>query len=64
MRELKLGLALGAGGTKGAAHVGVMKVLDEAGIKPDVIVGTSVGALYGGCYAVGRTAQEMDEGIR
>jgi NTE family protein len=64
MRELKLGLALGAGGTKGAAHVGVMKVLDEAGIKPDVVVGTSIGALYGGCYAVGRTPQEMDEGIR
>ena len=64
MRELKLGLALGAGGTKGAAHVGVMKVLDEAGIQPDVVVGTSIGALYGGCYAVGRTAHEMDEGIR
>lgn len=64
MRELKLGLALGAGGTKGAAHVGVMKVLDEAGIKAPIVVGTSVGALYGGAYAVGRTAQEMDEGIR
>jgi NTE family protein len=64
MRELKLGLALGAGGTKGAAHVGVMKVLDEAGIKPDVVVGTSIGSLYGGCYAVGRSPQEMDEGIR
>jgi predicted acylesterase/phospholipase RssA len=64
MRELKLGLALGAGGTKGAAHVGVMKVLDEAGIRPEVIAGTSIGALYGGCFAVGRTPQEMDEGIR
>lgn len=64
MRELKLGLALGAGGTKGAAHVGVMRVLDEAGLKPDVIAGTSIGALYGGCYAVGRTSYEMDEGIR
>ena len=64
MRELKLGLALGAGGTKGAAHVGVMKVLDESGVKPDVVVGTSIGALYGGCYAVGRSPQEMDEGIR
>jgi predicted acylesterase/phospholipase RssA len=64
MRELKLGLALGAGGTKGAAHVGVMKVLEESGIKPDVVVGTSIGALYGACYAVGRTPGEMDEGIR
>jgi predicted acylesterase/phospholipase RssA len=64
MRELRLGLALGGGGTKGAAHVGVMKVLDEAGVKPDVVVGTSIGSLYGGCYAVGRSPQEMDEGIR
>lgn len=64
MRELKLGLALGGGGTKGAAHVGVMKVLDEAGVKPDIVVGTSIGSLYGGCYAVGRSPREMDEGIR
>lgn len=64
MRELKLGLALGAGGTKGAAHVGVMQVLDEAGIKVDVVAGTSIGALYGGAFAVGRTAQEMADGIR
>ena len=39
MRTLRLGLALGAGGTKGAAHVGVMQVLDEAGIKIDAIAG-------------------------
>jgi NTE family protein len=64
MRELTLGLALGAGGTKGAAHVGVMRVLDDAGIKPAAIAGTSIGALYGGCYAVGRTSYEMEEGIR
>jgi NTE family protein len=64
MRELTLGLALGAGGTKGAAHVGVMRVLDDAGIKPAIIAGTSIGSLYGGCYAVGRTSYEMEEGIR
>ena len=64
MRELKLGLALGAGGTKGAAHVGVLQVLDEQGIKPDAIAGTSIGALYGGCYATGATGAEMAEGIR
>jgi len=64
MRELKLGLALGAGGTKGAAHVGVMQVLEEGGIRPDVVAGTSIGALYGGCYAVGRSPQEMADGIR
>lgn len=64
MRELTLGLALGGGGTKGAVHVGVMRVLDEAGLRPDVIAGSSIGSLYGGCYAVGRSAYEMDEGIR
>jgi NTE family protein len=64
MRELKLGMALGAGGTRGAAHVGVMRVLDEAGIRPQVIAGSSIGSLYGGCLAVGRAPQEMEEGIR
>jgi len=64
MRELKLGLALGAGGTKGAAHVGVMRVLDEAGIRVDAVAGTSIGSLYGGAYAVGRSSEEMEDGIR
>jgi NTE family protein len=64
MKTLKLGLALGAGGTKGAAHVGVMQVLDEAGIAIDVIAGTSIGALYGGLVAVGRSPQEIAHGIR
>lgn len=64
VKRLKLGLALGAGGTKGAAHVGVMKVLHEAGIVPDVVAGTSIGALYGGAFAAGYTTQEMEDGIR
>ena len=64
MRTLRLGLALGAGGTKGAAHVGVMQVLAEAGVKVDAVAGTSIGSLYGGAFAVGRTPQEMADGIR
>lgn len=64
MRDLTLGLALGGGGMKGAAHVGVLGVLDEAGIAPHVVAGTSIGSLYGGLYAVGRTPKEIDEGIR
>jgi NTE family protein len=64
MKTLKLGLALGAGGTKGAAHVGVMQVLDEAGVTVDVIAGTSIGSLYGGLVAVGRSPQEVADGIR
>ncbi len=64
MKELKLGLALGAGGTKGAAHVGVLKVLDEAGIKVDAVAGTSIGSLYGGAYAAGFAPGYMEEEIR
>jgi NTE family protein len=64
MRTLKLGLALGAGGTKGAAHVGVLKVLEESGVAIDVIAGTSIGSLYGGAYAAGHTVEEMEDGIR
>jgi len=64
MRKLKLGLALGAGGTKGAAHVGVLRVLEDEGIPVDVVAGTSIGALYGGALAAGRAPAEMEEGIR
>lgn len=64
MRTLKLGLALGAGGTKGAAHVGVLKVLAEAGIPIDAIAGTSIGSLYGGAFAAGHPTDEMEFGIR
>ena len=63
MKELKLGLALGAGGTKGAAHVGVMKVLSDAGIRIDAVAGTSIGAIYGGAFAAGYTPEFMAEGI-
>lgn len=45
------GLALGGGGARGITHVGVLKVLEKAGLVPDVIAGTSVGALMGGAYA-------------
>ena len=56
----KIGLALGGGGAKGAAEVGVLKVLDEAGIQVDYIVGTSIGSIVGGLYAAGYTANELD----
>jgi NTE family protein len=49
----KIGLALGAGSARGWAHIGVLRALTEAGIHPDIIVGTSVGALVGGCYVAG-----------
>lgn len=56
----KIGLALGGGGAKGAATVGVLKVLEQAGIKPDYIAGTSIGAIVGGLYAAGYGAAELD----
>ena len=51
-----IGLALGGGAARGFAHIGVMRTLLAHGIVPDVIVGTSIGAVVGGCYA----AKEMD----
>jgi len=47
---LKIGLALGGGAVYGFAHIGVIKVLERNGIKPDFIAGTSVGSLIGGIY--------------
>jgi NTE family protein len=51
--SLKIGLALGSGASRGWSHVGVLKALLEAGIEPDVICGTSVGAMVGGSYIAG-----------
>ncbi len=56
----KIGLVLGGGGAKGGAEVGVLKVLEEAGIRPDYIAGTSIGAVVGGLYAAGFTAAELE----
>jgi NTE family protein len=56
----KIGLALGGGGAKGAAEVGVLKVLEEAGIHVDYIVGTSIGSIVGGLYAAGYSANELE----
>lgn len=49
----KIGLALGGGAARGWAHIGVLRALNRAGIKPDIIAGTSIGAVVGGCYAGG-----------
>ncbi len=53
MARTKIGLALGGGAARGWAHIGVINALSEAGIKPDIIVGTSIGAVVGACYAGG-----------
>lgn len=51
MAGLKIGLALGGGAARGWAHIGVLKALRDAGIKPDIIAGTSIGAVVGGCFS-------------
>ena len=53
MRRPRIGLALGSGAARGWAHVGVIKVLVRAGFKPDLVCGTSIGALVGAAYAAG-----------
>lgn len=52
--ELKIGIALGAGSARGWAHIGVLRVLEEAGIRPQIVCGSSVGALVGAVYAAGQ----------
>jgi len=53
MNNCRVGLALGAGCARGWAHIGVLRALNEAGIYPDIVAGTSIGAVVGGCYAAG-----------
>ena len=57
----KIGLVLSGGGAKGLVHIGVLKVLEEAGIVPDYISGTSMGSIIGGLYAIGYTAEQLSE---
>jgi NTE family protein len=57
----KIAIVLGSGGPRGYAHIGVIKVLEEAGIKPDLIVGSSVGAVLGAFWASGLKAEEIDK---
>jgi NTE family protein len=56
----KIGLVLSGGGAKGLAHIGVLKSLEEAGIYPDYITGTSMGSIVGGLYAMGYSADQID----
>ncbi len=55
----KLGFALGAGGSRGVAHIGFLKAMEENGIKPDFVAGTSMGSVVGACYCLGMTPDEM-----
>ena len=59
-KEYKIGVALSGGGAKGIAHLGVLKALEEHGVKIDVLSGVSVGAIIGALYADGHTTEEIN----
>jgi NTE family protein len=61
MTALRIGLALGGGGARGIAHIAMLEVFDELGLKPSVIAGCSMGALIGACYAGGMSGQDLRE---
>ncbi len=59
----KIGLALGGGGARGAAHIGIIKVLEELRIPVDFVTGTSIGSIVGGLYASGMSSEELETTI-
>ena len=60
----KVAVVLSGGGAKGMAHIGVLKVIQKAGIPVDIITGTSMGSIVGGLYSVGWNANELDSLVR
>lgn len=57
----KLGLVLSGGGAKGIAHIGALKAMEEAGLRPDFIAGTSMGSVIGSLYALGYSADQIEQ---
>ncbi len=60
----RIGLVLSGGGAKGIAHIGILKAMEQEGLKPDYITGTSMGSIIGGLYALGYSADQLDSIIR
>ena len=56
VRQPRIGLALGGGGARGLAHILMLEAFDELGIKPSIVAGTSIGAIFGAAYASGLPA--------
>jgi NTE family protein len=56
----RVALVLGSGGPRGFAHIGVLKALEDAGVRPDVIIGSSVGSMVGALYAAGLSARDLE----
>jgi len=57
----KFGLVLSGGGSKGIAHIGVLKAIDSAGLKIDYVIGTSMGSIIGAMYATGYSGKQIEE---
>jgi NTE family protein len=64
VKRAKVGVVLSGGGAKGMAHIGVLKVLEKAGIPVDIVTGTSIGSIVGGLYAIGYNAHSLDSMVR
>lgn len=62
--DKKIGLVLSGGGAKGYAHIALLKLLDELEIKPNIVAGTSMGAIIGAAYCIGLTGIEIEEAIK
>ena len=62
--EIKVGLVLSGGGAKGYAHIGALRVIEESGVRVDYIGGTSMGAVVGGLYAAGYSADQLEQLLR
>ena len=57
----RIGLVLSGGGAHGIAHIGVLKVMEEAGLRPDLITGVSMGSIIGGMYSLGYSADSLQK---
>ena len=62
-RGLRIGLVLSGGGARGAAHIGVLKLLDQLHVPIDAIAGTSMGAVVGGLYASGMSGEQIEQAM-
>ena len=63
-KRAKIGLVLSGGGARGFAHIGVLKVLEENKVPIDYVVGTSMGSIIGGLYAIGLSPEEIESGVK
>ena len=63
-KRKRVAVVLSGGGAKGMAHIGVLKVLEKAGIPVDIVTGTSMGSIIGGLYAIGYNANSLDSMVR